>query len=181
MRYFSLIMILLSSYGLCADNYEDRTYSKETLQRYADKWSQHFDLDPEVVRGVIHVESGWNHKIVSTKGAIGLMQVMPETAKELKMPRHFSLYNPYTNIYYGCKYLRKALDQLGGDYRLALIAYYSGPQRAEWVRDNKMKEGPFKEEILDYARRVLKKAKASSRTQVKSRESNTNRNSGNQS
>jgi hypothetical protein len=82
-----------------------------------------FDVDEALIRAVIHVESRFNPKAVSPKGATGLMQLMPGTA------RRFGVANardPLQNIHGGTNYLRVLLDLFHGDLRLALAAYNAG-------------------------------------------------------
>lgn len=82
------------------------------------------DLDPALVRAVIHAESGFNPKARSHKGAVGLMQLMPATAREVgvrdaRVPSH--------NIRGGVQYLAGLLAQFRGDVALAAAAYNAGP------------------------------------------------------
>ena len=80
-------------------------------------------VDPKLVSAVAEVESGGNQNAVSSAGAIGVMQLMPDTAAELGV-------NPYdmkSNVEGGAKYLREMLDTFDGDVKKAVAAYNAGP------------------------------------------------------
>jgi soluble lytic murein transglycosylase-like protein len=83
-----------------------------------------FRLEEALVRAVIKAESNFNPRAVSHKGAIGMMQLIPETARLMNV--HDPL-NPEENIRGGSRYLRLMLDEFGGDLELALAAYNAGP------------------------------------------------------
>lgn len=83
-----------------------------------------YSLEEALVKAVIKVESDYQPGIVSKKGAQGLMQLIPETAKSLKVNNPF---DPSENIRGGSEYLRRMLDLFNDDLELALAAYNSGP------------------------------------------------------
>ena len=84
----------------------------------------HHDVDPSLVRAVIRAESGFDAQAVSTAGAQGLMQLMPELSEELGVTDPF---DPRQNIFAGVRYLRWLLDRHDGDESLALASYNAGP------------------------------------------------------
>ena len=88
--------------------------------------AERYSLDPELIRAIIKVESSFDQYAVSEKGAMGLMQLMPETAKEMKVGAPFEAGE---NIMGGSRYLRKMLNLFDEDLRLGLAAYNAGPDR----------------------------------------------------
>jgi len=85
-------------------------------------------LPVEVVTAVIERESAGRPCAVSPRGALGLMQLMPETARVLEVSDPF---NSWQNVSAGTRYLRWMLERFGGDLALALAAYNAGPARVE--------------------------------------------------
>jgi len=82
-----------------------------------------YGVSPSLIKAVIQAESGYNPKAVSRAGASGLMQLMPGTARSLKVSNSF---DPKDNVEGGVKYLRFLLDTFRGDVSLALAAYNAG-------------------------------------------------------
>ena len=105
-------------------------------------------LDPDLVRAVIRVESGWNPRAVSRKGAMGLMQLMPATAAEYGVADPF---DPDENIRAGVAYLRRLIDRFDGNTELALAAYNAGPGAVEKYH----RTVPPYRETRSYVRRIV--------------------------
>ena len=94
----------------------------ETLLAWTDAFATQFGLDSDLVRAVVWVESRYCVDIVSPKGAIGLGQLMPATARDMGVDP----FNPEQNLWGTAKYLRVGYDTFG-DWTLALAAYNAGP------------------------------------------------------
>jgi len=86
--------------------------------------STRLGIDPALILAIVEVESGQDPDAVSPKGALGLMQVLPETAAEVGFP---DAADPARNLEAGCRYLAALLNSFGGDVELALAAYNAGP------------------------------------------------------
>jgi soluble lytic murein transglycosylase-like protein len=104
-------------------------------------------LDAGLLHAVIGVESAYSAGAVSAKGAVGLMQLMPPTARRFGVT---NAYDPLQNIRGGARYLRYLLDLFGGDLDIALAAYNAGENA---VRRHGGQVPPFRETI-DYVRKV---------------------------
>jgi soluble lytic murein transglycosylase-like protein len=105
-------------------------------------------LPPPLLKAVVAVESNFDPVAVSWKGATGLMQLMPATARDLEVA---DALDPTQNISGGARYLRLLHDRFGGDLEKVLAAYNAGP---EAVRRAGGAIPPFKE-TREYVRRVL--------------------------
>ena len=109
--------------------------------------SDKYRIEPSLVSAVIKVESNWDIKAVSRNGAMGLMQLMPSTAKEMAVKNPL---DPKENIEGGIRYLRYLMDRFNDDLTLALAAYNAGPRKVE-----KYKGIPPIIETRQYVKRVL--------------------------
>ena len=106
-----------------------------------------YRVDPNLIRAVIRTESSFNRLAVSRVGAQGLMQLMPETAKEMDVVDPF---DPHQNIEGGTRYLRTLMDTFNGNLTLTLAAYNAGPTLVKRV-----KRIPRIPETVNYVKRVL--------------------------
>lgn len=111
-----------------------------------------YGVDKSLVKAVIHAESGYDPNAVSAKGASGLMQLMPQTAKSLKVANSF---DPADNIRGGVRYLKFLLDTFRGDVTLALAAYNAGLSRVAQYNGV-----PPYEETRNYVARVMQYRKS---------------------
>lgn len=104
-------------------------------------YSKQYELDPALVCGVIYTESGFRTNATSRVGAKGLMQIMPDTGREIAeaLGETFdenNLFDPEVSIRYGCYYLREQLDRFDQNEAVTLAAYNAGPHRAElWISE----------------------------------------------
>ena len=130
------------------------------------EYSRQFNLQPELIASVINAESGFDKDAISSKGAVGLMQLMPRTAvfaadilgEEINAK---SLTDSGTNIRLGCCYLEYLMDKFG-DEKTALACYNAGEgvvarwlENSEYSYDGKtLKDIPYKE-TKEYIKRVL--------------------------
>lgn len=85
-------------------------------------------VEPQLLRAVIAVESGFNTRAVSKAGAAGLMQLMPATARRYGVRDRF---DPTQNIHAGARYLKTLIERYGNDIKLALAAYNAGEQAVD--------------------------------------------------
>ena len=99
------------------------THASEEIDRLVEQAASRFRVDPELVRAIIRVESDYDPKAISRKGAMGLMQLVPATAQRFGVENPF---DPKQNLEGGVNYLKYLLDLFGGDLGLSLAAYNAG-------------------------------------------------------
>jgi soluble lytic murein transglycosylase-like protein len=101
---------------------------RDTVRAAIDRWSATYGVDPKLARALAWMESGYQEDVVSSAGAVGVMQLLPETwAWVDTILLHETTPRTYDgNVRAGVRYLRWQLDQFGGDVKLALAGYYQG-------------------------------------------------------
>lgn len=129
------------------DNTNNLFVSPTKYEKFIRTASYNFGIDPSLIKAVIHAESAGNHKAVSPKGALGLMQLMPGTAKDMDVSNPL---DPEDNIFGGSRYLKEMLDRFDGDIKLALAAYNAGPGAVE--KNNGI---PPYQETQQYVKKVI--------------------------
>lgn len=111
-------------------------------QDQIEQMARKYDLEPSLIFGVIHTESRMNPQAVSPVGAVGLMQIMPDTGQWIAQKLNWEdfeeeqLKMPEKNLELGCWYLRYLLDRFDADINAVLAGYNAGPNRvAQWLQN----------------------------------------------
>lgn len=110
--------------------------------------SKEFNVDSRLLKAMIKAESDFDPRAISRKGAMGLMQIMPENFKMLNLKNPF---DPWQNIRAGAQYFKKLYKRFNGKLALSLAAYNAGPTAVD-----RYKRIPPYQETEEYVRRVLR-------------------------
>jgi len=128
-------------------NFKRQSASTIDYQQILETKSREYNMETSLIKAVIKTESDWDAVAVSKKGAMGLMQLMPATARDMNVKNPF---DPEENIEGGIKYLRYLLNKFNGDLSFALAAYNAGPKTVERFRGI-----PPIPETKNYVKRIL--------------------------
>src|SRR6185437_2134073 len=121
-------------------------FTQKDIDAAIQKAATRHNVDPNLVRALVKVESNFNPNARSRKGAMGLMQLMPQTARQLNLKNPF---DPQQNVDAGVRHLKQLLDNYGGDVRLSLAAYNAGSGAVSRSRGI-----PRYSETQNYVRRI---------------------------
>ena len=121
-----LVSFMLVSLSLCMASNHDQ--SRQEAEYYVAAYARHYNVPIEFVRAIVDQESGWQTCPVSPKGAVGLMQLMPETARRLNVQNRC---DANQNVSGGVRYLAWLMSQFRGDLRLVAAAYYAGERAVQ--------------------------------------------------
>jgi len=138
---FLFVCFIFLTHQAWGKNASDRQYD-QIIRRIA----QQYDVDPELIHSIIKAESNYDSQAVSPKGAVGLMQLMPDTAKEYGVSNR---YDPIENIEGGTKFLKDLFQTYDQRDDLVLAAYNAGPGAVK-----KHKGIPPYPETVQYIQRV---------------------------
>lgn len=144
-RYFHDVSASINQHRQEQKN--DGTEPSDVINRIIDCASERYGVDADLIKAVIKTESDFDEKATSDRGAMGLMQLMPETAQDLGVK---NAYNPVENIMGGTRYLKMLMDRYDGDTNAALAAYNWGMGNVERNPDR------LPEETKTYIARVTK-------------------------
>jgi soluble lytic murein transglycosylase-like protein len=125
-----------------------RYINQRYYEHYIRSVGSRYQVDPLLIQAVIKAESNFDSQALSCKGALGLMQLMPGTARDMRVSNPF---DPLENIKGGTRYLRKMLNIFDDDLHLALAAYNAGPELVKSI--GRIPDIP---ETIEYVERVMR-------------------------
>lgn len=148
-KLITLFGLIASILALGIPDVYAKNYSKKQLRNLAKQVAERHGADVSLIFAIIKQESNWNSKVISSAGAIGLMQIMPATGKSFCGLSKKELFNPSKNIDCGVRYFIKQFSNFGS-VKLALCAYNAGPGRVR-----KLGRCPTYKETINYVHRIM--------------------------
>ena len=126
----TIVLALGLAIGVCAPCRAGTVVEpdRSEAEYYVNAYAQHYNVPVALVRSIVEQESGWHRCPISSKGAAGLMQIMPATAQRLGLQDRCDINQ---NISGGVRYLAWLIRRFRGDLRLAVAAYYVGEKAIE--------------------------------------------------
>ena len=160
-----LILIFVGLTVFFAINCVGKVIYPKKYQNLVESVGEKYGVDPLFIYSIIKVESGFNKDAVSSKGAVGLMQITPSTAEyiaKLKGVKTYDLFNVETNVEFGTFYLRYLIDRFEV-LETAIVSYNAGETRvSSWLKDSALSTDgkrlnfvPYKES-REYLEKVFK-------------------------
>ncbi|MBE5756240.1 MAG: lytic transglycosylase domain-containing protein [Clostridiales bacterium] len=162
---FLILIFLLFTAGIFAIKGISKIIYPKKYQNLVETASVEYDIDKYFIYSVIKVESSFNERVVSSKGAVGLMQITPSTAEyiaKLKGIKEYDLFDAKTNIDFGAFYLKYLINKFQV-IETVVVAYNAGETRVSaWLKDNRFSTDgkrlnyvPYKES-REYLEKVIK-------------------------
>ena len=167
---FIILIVAIMLFGVVkVQNVVYKYFYPIKYEEYVYKYSEKYGIDPLLIFSIIKAESNFDEKVVSSSGAVGLMQIMESTAEEIaedlgiKYVRGETLYDPELNIMIGVNYYARLIKVYNNDSSIALAAYNAGIGNVDdWIENEVIKEDgsdleniPFNE-TNNYVRKTLR-------------------------
>jgi soluble lytic murein transglycosylase-like protein len=125
MTRYCTLLLFVAIFRCCCPAQASGPRERDQAEYYVSAFAQHYGVPLALVRSVVQQESAWHTCTTSPKGAVGLMQLMPQTAKRLGVTNRC---NVRENVSGGVRYLAWLIQLFHGDLRLVAAAYYAGEQ-----------------------------------------------------
>jgi soluble lytic murein transglycosylase len=165
------LLVVAAPVTTISDSENRLHYSKQEIRRAMVFYAKRYRLDPALLHAVVKAESDFRQHVVSKRGAIGLMQLTPDTAATLRVA---NVYDSVENIRGGARQLRHLLNLYRGDLPLALAAYNAGVHRVKGGRVPQIRETRrYVRKVLRYYRELHARPGTLQESSIRSRQAAT--------